>query len=298
MITWRSSGGSTVSFSKNDTTYKLLKDYEGFGTPEVSFKTISAPFQDGATLLDTRFGVRKFSINLMVTGPTLTDIQTAVNTLIRVFNPGSGPGVLEFDYEDGTSYFITCSGRVLPSASNRSDKHQLVKVDLTAHTPFFYTTAQVHSIGAPHDGSGTDTTIMFNVDHITNLKFPFTLPSRLPVATVINYGDVPSGVTIVINGDTTNPKISNTYGTTTEFLEFTIDMDVEDVMTITTHFGNKTVTYFDSSANTTTNGFRYLNPDSTFFQLMPGNNTLTFSASAVRDDTEVSLRWNDNYSGI
>ena len=291
MITWKSSGGSTVSFSKDDITYKLLKSYEGFGTPEVSFKTVSAPYQDGETLLDTRFGVRKFSINLMVVGPTLTDIQTAVNTLIRMFNPGSGAGTLEFDYEDGTAYFITCSGRVIPDPTKRSNKHQLVKIDLTAHIPFFYTTAQATSIG-------TAGTIMFNTDLTTNLKFPYTLPSNTASVIAVNYGDVPSGATIVINGDVTNPKIANTYGTTTEYFEFTIDMDVGDKMTVTTGFGNKTVSYYDVSAGTTVNGFQYLNADSTFFQIMPGNNQLAFTSSAVNTATKVTVTWSDNYSGV
>jgi len=286
-----SSGGSSVTFSKSDPTYILLKNYEGFGTPEVSFKTVSAPYQDGATLLDTRFNTRKFSINLMVTGPTLADIQTAVNTLIRLFNPGSGPGVLEFLYENGTSYYINCSGRVIPSPDKRSDRHQLVKIDLTAHAPFFYTAAQVETIG-------TAGTIMFNTDLTTNLVFPFTLPSNTANAIAVNGGDVAAGVTIIISGDVTNPKVSNTFGTTTQYFSFTKDMDVGDTMTITTHFGNKTVSYYDSSAGTTVNGFQYLDADSTFFQIMPGNNSLAFTSSAVSAATRVSVSWSDQYSGV
>jgi hypothetical protein len=291
IITWMSSGGSSVSFSKSDPTYILLKDYEGFGTPEVSFKTVAAPYQDGATLLDTRFNTRKFSINLMVTGPTLTDIQTAVNTLIRLFNPGSGPGILEFLYEDGTAYYINCSGRVIPSASGRSNKHQLVKIDLTAHAPFFYTAAQVKTIG-------TAGTIMFNTDLTTNLKFPFTLPSNTANAIAVNGGDVAAGATIIIAGDVTNPKVSNTFGTTTQYFSFTKDMDVGDTMTITTHFGNKTVSYYDATAGTTVNGFQYLDADSTFFQIMPGDNSLAFTSSAVSAATRVSVTWSDQYSGV
>lgn len=291
IITWNSSGGSSVTFSKDDPTYILLKDYEGFGTPDVLYKTTSAPYQDGSTLLDTRFGVRKFSINLMVTGPTFTDIQTAVNTLIRITNPGSGPGVLEFEYEDGTIYFITCSGKVTPSATSRSLRHQLVKIEYTAHTPFFYTAPQAQTIG-------TAGTIMFNTDHTTNLKFPFTLPSNTAEATAVNYGDVPSGATIIIMGDVTNPKVTNTYGTTSEYFSFTKDMDAGDTMTITTHFGNKTVSYYDATAGTTVNGFQYLDADSTFFQIMPGNNILSFTSSAVDPATRVSVTWSDQYSGV
>jgi len=290
MITWKSSGGSTISFSKDDIVYKLLKNYEGFGTPDISFKTISAPFQDGETLVDTRFSIRKFSFNLMVTGPTFTDIQTAVNTLIRIFNPGSGAGTLGFYYEDGSEYFINCSGKVIPSPTNRSNKHQLVKMELVAHMPLFYTAAQATSIKAG--------TIMFNIDHITNLRFPFTLPNNAANVIAVNYGDVPTGATFVIRGDVVNPKVSNTFGTTTQYFQFIINMDEGDTMTVTTHFGNKTIYYYDASAGITVNGFQYLTTGSTFFQIMPGDNALSINSPSISSNTEVSVTWNDNYSGV
>ena len=283
IINWQSSGGSTVSFSKSDPTYILLKDYQGFATPDVSYKTVSAPFQDGQTLLDTRFNVRKFSINLMVAGPTLTDVQTAVNTLIRMFNPGSGPGILTFVYENGTSYYINCSGKVTPSGTSRSTKHQLVKIDLTAHSPFFYTGAQSKTIGSV-------STATFP------LTFAFTLSSNTSTGTATNLGDVAAGCTIIISGDVTNPVITNT--TLGTYLAFTINMDAGDLMTITTHFGNKTISYYDASAGTTVNGFQYLNADSTFFQINPGNNILTFTSAGADPSTRVTVTWSDQYSGV
>jgi phage-related protein len=283
IINWQSSGGTSVSFSKSDPTYILLKDYQGFATPDVSYKTVSAPFQDGETLLDTRFSTRKFSINLMVTGPTLTDIQTAINTLIRLFNPGSGPGILTFIYEDGTSYYINCSGKVVPSGSARSNKHQLVRIDLVAHSPLFYTSAQSKTIGS--NGIAT-----------FPITFPFTLTSNTSTGTATNLGDVAAGATIIIEGDVTNPVITNT--TLGTYLAFTKNMDVGDTMTITTHFGNKTVLFYDATDGSTVNGFQFLNADSTFFQINPGNNIITFTSAGAAAGTKVVVTWSDQYSGV
>ena len=283
IISWKSSGGTTVTFSKDDPTYILLKNYDGFATPDVNYKTIAAPFQDGVTLLDTKFASRKFSINLMVVGPSLDAVQTAVNNLIRLVNPSSGPGMLGLTYENGTVYYITASGRVLPSASARSNRHQMVQIMFQAHTPFWSTTAQVMSIG-------TAGTVTFP------LTWPFTLPSNTSTVVATNYGDIPSGATFVINGQVTNPKITNT--TTGQFFKFTIGMNTGDTMTITTGFGNKTITYVPISTGIPANGFQYLTTDSTFLQLNPGPNALTFTSDSVAAATRVSITWSDQYSGV
>ena len=283
IITWKSSGGTSVTFSKSDPTYILLKNYDGFATPDVNYKTIAAPFQDGVTLLDTKFAPRKFSINLMVVGPTLQDVQIAVNNLIRLVNPSSGPGQLGFTYENGITYYITASGKVLPSANARSNKHQMVQITFQAHTPFWYTTPQALGIG-------TAGTVTFP------LTWPFTLPSNTASVTATNYGDIPSGATFIIMGQVQNPKVTNS--TTGYFFKFTISMDVGDTMTITTGFGNKTISYYDASAGTTVNGFQYLTSDSTFFQIMPGTNSLTFTSDSVAAATRVSVTWSDQYSGV
>ena len=282
-LTWTSSGGDSVEFSKDANTYKLLKDYDGFSTADISYMTTAAPFQDGVTRLDTRFNPRKIAFSVMVTAPTLTDIQQAVLTLIRVFNPMGGPGVAAFEYEDGTTYHLNCSGTITPSPSSRGTMHQLVKVSLVAHDPFWYTDAQADSLSASNS-----TTFP--------ITFPITLVGNLAQKTIINNGDIDTAVTIIITGDVTNPKITNT--TTGEFFEFTLNMDTSDVLTITTGFGNKTITYFDSSAGTTVNGFQYLNSNSVFWLLKPGENVITFTYNTAAADVTASITRNDRYSGV
>ena len=75
-------------------------------------------------------------------------------------------------------------------------------------------------------------------------------------------------------------------------------MDANDTMTITTGFGNKTINYFDYSGGTTVNGFQYLNEDSVFWELIPGENEIIFTSDAVDAATRVSLSWRDRYSGV
>jgi hypothetical protein len=282
-LTWTSPGGTSVEFSKDEVTYKLLKNYDGFATSDLTYRTTSAPYQQGSTLLSTQFNPRKLTFSVLVTAPTLTDVQQATLALIRLFNPLAGDGTLAFEYEDGTVYYLSCSGRATTSTTQRGIEYQVVNFQMTAHDPFWYTSYQAASLG-------TSNVATFP------LVFPFTLPSNTANSLVHNNGDVDAPATIIITGDVTNPKITNS--TTGDFFEFTIDMDASDVMTITTRFGNKVITYFDYSAGTTVNGFQYLNADSVFWELIPGDNSLVFTSDAVDAATRVTLSWRDRYSGV
>ena len=282
-LTWTSPGGTSVEFSKDDPTYKLLKNYDGFATADLTYRTTSAPYQQGETLLSTQFNTRKLTFSVMITAPSLEDVQAATQSLIRLFNPLAGNGVLAFEYEDGTSYYLSCSGRTTTSAGGRGTMYQVVNFMMTAHDPFWYTSFQAASLG-------TTSVATFP------LVFPFVLPSNTANTIVTNNGDIDAAATIIITGDVTNPKITN--NTTDEFFEFTINMDANDVMTITTGFGNKTITYYDATAGTTVNGFQYLNEDSVFWELIPGENEIIFTSDAVDAATRVSLSWRDRYSGV
>jgi hypothetical protein len=282
-LTWTSPGGTSVEFDKNSDTYKLLKNYDGFATADLTYRTTTAPYQQGETLLSTQFNARRLMFSVMVIAPSLTDVQAATQTLIRLFNPLAGNGVLAFKYEDGTSYYLSCSGRATTSVGGRGLTYQVVNFNMTAHDPFWYTSYQAASLG-------TTSTATFP------LVFPFVLPSNTANTIVTNNGDIDAAATIIITGDVTNPKITN--NTTGEFFEFTINMDANDTMTITTGFGNKTIYYYDYSGGTTVNGFQYLNEDSVFWELIPGENEIIFTSDAVDAATRVSLSWRDRYSGV
>jgi len=282
-LTWTSPGGDSIEFSKDGNTYKLLKDYDGFSTADIAFMTTVAPFQDGVTRLDTRFNPRKISFSVMVTAPSLTDIQQAVLTLVRVFNPMGGPGVVAFEYEDGTVFHLNCSGTISPSPMIRGTMHQLVRVSLVAHDPFWYTDSKADSLGA-------STAATFPI------TFPITLAGNLAIKTLINYGDIDAAATIVITGDVSNPKVTNV--TTGEYFSFTLDMDANDVLTVTTGFGNKTITYFDYSASTTVNGFQYLDASSVFWLLKPGENVISFTYLTADPAVTATVTRSDRYSGV
>jgi phage-related protein len=159
----------------------------------------------------------------------------------------------------------------------------LVTINLIAYDPFWYSDSQAVTIGS-------STTATFP------LVFPFVLPSNTATVVANNTGDIEAPVTIVITGDVTNPVLTNT--TTGKAITFAKDMDAGDTMTITTGFGNKTVSYYDSSAGTTVNGFQYLSSSSEFWGLVPGENTLTFTATSIDAATRAIVTWQNRFSGV
>lgn len=285
IITWQSSGGVEVEFSKDSETYKLLKNYDGFSTAYIEHQTTVAPYQNGSTYLDTRFTDRQIQFDVLVTAPTLTDVQAAVQYLSRLLNPIGGPGILMFEYEDGTTYYINAIGNNTPRVNPgvRGTNYQLVTINLVAHDPFWYSDSQAVTIGS-------STTATFP------LVFPFTLPANTATVVATNSGDIEAPVTIIITGDVTNPVLTNV--TTGKAITFAKDMDANDTMTITTGFGNKTVSYYDYSGGTTVNGFQYLSPASEFWGLIPGDNTLTFTATSIDAATRATCTWQNRYSGV
>lgn len=284
IITWTSPGGTEVEFSKTSNTYKLLKAYSGFSVAEAQYRTVESPYQDGTTLLDTNLTPRKIVLPILVTAPNLEAIQSAVAYLIRLFNPKPGVGELKFTYENGDNYYLNCVGTVTADSASRTPTSQLININITAHDPYWYSDYQVASLG-------TVTTATFP------LVFPFALASNLAQSNLVNQGDSNAAVEVVILGDVTNAKVTNT--TTNEFFKFTLNMDAGDTMEVTTGFGNKTVSYTDvSESPTPANGFRYLNVDSIFWQLQPGVNNIVFSSDAVNPNTTVSITWRHKYSGV
>jgi hypothetical protein len=225
----------------------------------------------------------------MVTGASLEDIQDAVLVLTRMFNPLGGPGVLTFTHENGTEYHLTAIGNNTPTVdpTQRSTRHQLVRIDLVAYDPFWYVDGQVVNIG-------TSTEATFPI------VFPFVLPSNVSRAMATNSGDVDASVTITIVGDVTNPVLKCTFPDgTSKTLTFALNMDAGDRLVITTGFGNKTITLYDAAAPTVAiNGFQYLSAASEFWRLAPGENTLEFTATSVDASTTCTVAWSDRYSGV
>ena len=285
-FTWVSPSKTTIEFHKDATVYRLLKPYSGLSINPITHITQVAPYQHGETLINSRFEPREVSFDVMVQAPSLEDIQSAIKTLSAALNPLEGTGVLLFDYEDGTQYVLYAIGNNTPTLTEeKGATYQRVRLDFIAYDPFWYGAESI----AYFESAGTD---FFPLDISGNF-----LASSGTSQVLTNAGNVDTPVTISITGIITNPYLQNT--TTDQSFNITLIMaDASDNLTITTAFGNKTATYTPGSTGMSENAFKYFDADSVFWQLQPGDNTVSLSSLSVDSACVVSVQWESKYSGI
>ncbi|MEJ1731230.1 phage tail family protein, partial [Escherichia coli] len=66
----------------------------------------------------------------------------------------------------------------------------------------------------------------------------------------------------------------------------------EDVLTVSTTFGEKYVRINGENA------FHYIDLDSTFWQLVPGENILSYASNNDSINTKVIVKWKNRYIGL
>jgi len=294
-FTWYSPAGVEIDFTTDDTaTYKLLLGYDGISKIPCTHETQQAPYQDGLDWQGAHIDPREVSFDVLVSAPDLENLRVAIRNLTMALNPLAGPGWLVVTMEDGiTEYSLKCIGNNTPSVNprNRTGTKQYVTIDLIAFNPFFYS----YPSESTYFGAGTPVVFPF--------AMPWTFPVSTPTQNITNAGDVPAEATIIVSGAITNPTITRSYTdnygvTVSESLAFTLTMTAGEVLTITTGFGKNTITLLHDTGVYDTNPFQYLNANPKFWSLMPGDNLVSVTSSAISTGTSTGIEHASKYSGI
>jgi len=115
------------------------------------------------------------------------------------------------------------------------------------------------------------------------------------IVNVNNPGDVPCGMRIVFSalGEVENPYLLNVN--TQEYFKITKTMVAGEVITVTTHFGNKRVVdVLDGVTSTVLN----IDLESTFLQLETGDNLYRYYADDGIDNLECKIYYSPQYLGV
>lgn len=129
---------------------------------------------------------------------------------------------------------------------------------------------------------------------VPGIEFSSIIPNA--EQSIINYGDVDTGVMISIhaNGPVTTPKIYNVD--TGESMILNVTMADGDDIIIDTKKGEKSVLM--TSEGITTNIIGNLQNGSIWFQLAPGDNLFTVTAEATPENMQISFVVADLYEGV
>jgi hypothetical protein len=95
-------------------------------------------------------------------------------------------------------------------------------------------------------------------------------------------------------GTVSTPLLLNVN--TGEFIKINITMLAGDVLTINTGYGQKDVKL--RRGGITTDAFRFLDIDSIYIQLAPGDNIFRYDAESNLENLEVSIFHNNYFLGV
>lgn len=262
----------------------IYQTHSGFGGADSEISSQRGAYQDGEILKSVYLTARRLSIQFYIIADSLRNIQVRRRLISRIFNSRAGLGTLIWTQEDGTEYAISCiadSGS--PSfTSDWSDKWQHVIVDFVAPDPcwYAYPTTEMHLAGLSGGA-------------VFPAEFPIEFATQGATRVVENLGGIPAPIRISIAGPITNPVLENL--TTGQKLELTLDVASGESVEIDTTYGALYCRHI-ATDGTQTNAMPYLSDDSEFWQIEPGENVITYSATS--GSAEVMITFASRYTGV
>lgn len=268
----------------------FLKDVVGLSDVPVDLISVRGYHQDGQTAQGQYLQARSVSFSVYVFGNSYDEVTARRRTLLHALNPKNTYLVY---YNNGIKeYRFSCRisvGGSFPTVDERGLGYtQICTVSINLDDPYLY--------------DAEDTEVAMSVEEAL-FSFPFSLPasgfsfSSLIGSNVVlfNGGDVPTPVRIQFLGGTVDPIITNE--TTGEFIKVIKSIGADEILEITTGYGNKKVEIIDD-AGARTNAFQYIDTDSVFFDLVVGENIITFAAGSGGESADVVIYFSNKYVGV
>jgi len=281
------SNGKLIQF--DGVRYSLLVDgLSGFAQYPVSHDSTAAPGTIGELYHTSTIGKRLLSFSLMVYGANRTELELNRSAFISAINPIYGKSVLLWKRKDG----IIVTLGVIPDSGTPSFRNDVLDnatswkgfCDFIAFDPCYYDENEVEANVQGYIGGFTLPSIV-----------PFTLGTSDSIASLYNTGDTPTPCIITLGGMMEHPIVTNI--TTGEFISVKQTVADTETLVINTKYGNKSVTLIDAD-DVETNALNYVTSTSKFFQLVPGLNTIRFTATTQGINASGKLVYNPRWISL
>lgn len=263
----------------------LLESIDGKGDVGAEIQTQTAPFQDGSTFIDSLLQPRSLSLRVSILVDKQEDLLSQRQHVASVFNPKLGLGTLI--YVNGTTQReIKAVPENVPTflsgGDNKGLRFQRSLINLLCPSPFW---------------EGLNPENYKLEDFVGNFRFAFRFPVRFSTRgdgkTLINKGDVPTPIKVEFRGPVLNPKITNV--STGEFIKINADIPADYKLILDTSFGNKRVEII-APDGVVTNGFHFIDLESTFFNLDVGETRFSFITDG--GNPEVYVEYKHRYLSV
>lgn len=269
----------------------LLSSLNGLGDVDADIQMQRSPFQDGGTYTDSVLEPRPISMEVTIIsddGPG--GVAQKRSELAQVFNPKLGLGKLTYENENGLKEIMAVPEHVpvFPSGSgNRGHTFQKCIIDLIAPNPYWKSVDQVEQMVVFEGG----------------LTFPLRLPTTFATQSgsksklILNEGDVGTPIEVTFTGPATAP-ITIKNETTGKMIEVNQSLLDGEKLVINTEFGKKRVTKINA-AGVESNAFNQIKiAKSELFQLIAGNNLLSYSTGQDYERAPVIVKWQNRYLAV
>ena len=290
-LTFVNQRGDSVEFSH--TSIYHANKVSGLSDVRNAIYSISSMGQDGDTYLGQRIESREIEIVGSINTRNKDHMRELRRALNRVLNPQYS-AILKYEYGDFVR-FIDCKVDNAPVFSRKAI-FQDFTIQLLCLNPFWREEKETREdiaswIGGfefPTETGGLE------IDDVEKWEVGYRQPSL--IVNVFNSGDVKAGIRVDFRaiGIVVNPSILNVG--TQEFIKFNLTMQAGDVLSIATGYGEKAATLKRSGAET--DAFRFLDTDSTYFQLEVGDNLFRYAAESNLESLEVTIYHNNLYLGV
>lgn len=261
----------------------FLETIDGVGEVPVAIESQKAPKQDGSTYLDNVLDNRAISIEgTIITKGDPGAVLKARRLMQRVLNPKLGEVTITYQQGGRVKEIVGIveTTPVFPGGQGSKGLfYQKFLIYLICHEPFWLD---------PYFESREMSYLMGGI------RFKLFLPTLFSYRgfkrRAFNGGDVAAPVEIEFKGPAVNPTVSNL--TTGEFITVNRELADDDVLTISTAFGKKYVRINGENA------FHYIDLNSVFWSLAPGENILSYQSNNDSIKTRVVVRWKNRYVGL
>lgn len=261
----------------------ILGSVNGTAGTENTIISSTVPGLDGVYVHGVRTESREISCYIHVEGKDRLDMYEKRFSLIQKLAVSDIPGTLYY-FNDFISMRIKAFPISSPDFTERFGRYNKAELRFYCPYPFWESLA---------DKSG----YMAYLDE--GFTFPFEFDIQFAAlenkTSLFNNGSVSAPLQIIIKGPANHPFIINE--TTGEKLKISRSLDEGESMYIDTQRGNKQVVITHSDG-TKEDAFHYIEADSEFFSLIPGENKLRYQSLDESEKTQVFLRYRELYAGV
>ena len=265
----------------NNPAYTIT-DIDGFDPPQANINMTQNAGIDGSEYNSAYVQNRQLIITMVVNSPAEVN-RIALYKYFKTKYP------IKVYYENNTRQ-VFISGYVQNMSVGYFDKIQTVQITILCPKPWFN-----GMMDTAQEMTGIRPLFEFPFS-IAEAGIPFSEIVFYVEKSIINYGDVKTGVTIAIQarGEVENPKIYNVI--TGESMVLDITMQAGDTITVNTKTGEKSITLLREGVRTNIIGS--LAQGSTWFQLDPGDNLFLIDADELLQNLFVVFYVTDQYEGV